>query len=73
MITPREKEAWRLVSLGMDNAEIASEMGIIASSVHHVLTNLYDKLDVPGSGPAKRVKLALMYLQETVTWVTIKL
>jgi DNA-binding NarL/FixJ family response regulator len=45
-LTPREMEVLRLVSDGLDNRAIGSELGITRSTVKHHLESIYAKLDV---------------------------
>ncbi|MEU7582300.1 response regulator transcription factor [Streptomyces sp. NPDC041068] len=45
-LTPREVEVWHLLATGLDNAEIASAMGISASTVKNHITSVFAKLDV---------------------------
>lgn len=59
-ITQRQWDIWRLVSHGMNNDEIATELGYSAKIVQYDVGQLYDKLLVP-DGSARRVKLALMF------------
>ncbi|MFE7590885.1 response regulator [Kitasatospora sp. NPDC057512] len=45
-LTPREIEVWQLLATGLDNAEIASAMGISVSTVKNHITNVFAKLGV---------------------------
>ncbi|MGH4033139.1 response regulator [Actinomycetota bacterium Odt1-20B] len=45
-LTPREVEVWHLLATGLDNAEIASAMGISASTVKNHITSIFAKLGV---------------------------
>ncbi|MEI5099405.1 response regulator transcription factor [Streptomyces sp. PmtG] len=45
-LTPREVEVWHLLATGLDNAEIASAMGVSASTVKNHITSVFAKLDV---------------------------
>ncbi|MEU9047577.1 MULTISPECIES: response regulator transcription factor [unclassified Kitasatospora] len=45
-LTPREIEVWRLLATGLDNAEIASAMGISVSTVKNYITSIFAKLSV---------------------------
>ncbi|GAA3080505.1 response regulator transcription factor [Streptomyces olivoverticillatus] len=43
-LTPREREVWRLMATGLDNAEIAETMDISASTVKNHITSVFAKL-----------------------------
>lgn len=45
-LTPREREVWRLMATGLDNAEIAQAMDISVSTVKNHITSLFGKLAV---------------------------
>ncbi|MFF2040036.1 response regulator [Kitasatospora sp. NPDC058170] len=45
-LTPREIEVWHLLATGLDNAEIASAMGISVSTVKNYITSIFGKLSV---------------------------
>ncbi|WP_406202585.1 response regulator transcription factor [Kitasatospora sp. NBC_01560] len=45
-LTPREIEVWHLLATGLDNAEIASTMGISVSTVKNYITSIFAKLSV---------------------------
>ncbi|MFC8175849.1 MULTISPECIES: response regulator [unclassified Streptomyces] len=45
-LTPREREVWRLIADGSDNAEIADRLGLSASTVKNHITALFAKLRV---------------------------
>ncbi|MFE4392310.1 MULTISPECIES: response regulator transcription factor [Streptomycetaceae] len=45
-LTPREIEVWHLLATGLDNAEIASAMGISVSTVKNYITSVFAKLSV---------------------------
>ncbi|RST18976.1 response regulator transcription factor [Streptomyces sp. WAC05374] len=45
-LTPREREVWRLIAGGSDNAEIADRLGLSASTVKNHITALFAKLRV---------------------------
>ncbi|MEU9858288.1 response regulator transcription factor [Streptomyces sp. NPDC047974] len=45
-LTPREREVWRLIARGSDNAEIADRLGLSASTVKNHITALFAKLRV---------------------------
>ncbi|MGW1174729.1 response regulator [Kitasatospora sp. NPDC002543] len=45
-LTPREVEVWHLLATGLDNAEIASAMGISVSTVKNYITSIFAKLNV---------------------------
>ncbi|WP_418955733.1 response regulator [Streptomyces tritici] len=45
-LTPREREVWRLIAGGADNAEIADRLGVSASTVKNHITALFAKLRV---------------------------
>ncbi|MFD7644567.1 response regulator [Kitasatospora sp. NPDC059795] len=45
-LTPREREVWRLMATGLDNAAIADAMEISPSTVKNHITGLFAKLDV---------------------------
>ncbi|MFG2910110.1 response regulator [Kitasatospora sp. NPDC048286] len=45
-LTPREVEVWHLLATGLDNAEIASAMGISVSTVKNYITSIFAKLSV---------------------------
>ncbi|MDX3605362.1 response regulator transcription factor [Streptomyces sp. FL06-04B] len=45
-LTPREREVWRLIAGGLDNAGIAAEMFISPSTVKNHITALFAKLQV---------------------------
>ncbi|MFC8286751.1 response regulator [Streptomyces cyaneofuscatus] len=45
-LTPREREVWRLIAGGLDNAGIAAEMFISTSTVKNHITALFAKLQV---------------------------
>ncbi|WP_411078132.1 response regulator [Streptomyces sp. cmx-10-25] len=45
-LTPREREVWRLIAGGSDNAEIADRLGVSASTVKNHITALFAKLRV---------------------------
>ncbi|MFD9789931.1 response regulator [Streptomyces sp. NPDC059070] len=45
-LTPREREVWRLMATGLDNAEIADEMEISVSTVKNHITSVFNKLGV---------------------------
>ncbi|ARX84162.1 hypothetical protein SMD44_03599 [Streptomyces alboflavus] len=45
-LTPREVEVWHLLATGLDNAEIASAMGISTSTVKNHITSIFAKLSV---------------------------
>ena len=53
---PREREVWRLVAQGLDNADIAEQLGIGERTVANYFTSLKDKLHV-----ATRCAVALSY------------
>ncbi|MFF8551663.1 response regulator [Streptomyces sp. NPDC015501] len=45
-LTPREREVWRLIATGLDNAGIAAEMAVSPSTVKNHITALFAKLQV---------------------------
>lgn len=45
-LTPREAEVWRLMATGLDNAEIARDMCVSASTVKNHITAVFGKLGV---------------------------
>ncbi|MFH8370985.1 response regulator [Streptomyces sp. NPDC018031] len=45
-LTPREREVWRLMATGLDNAEIAAVMAISVSTVKNHITSVFGKLGV---------------------------
>ncbi|MGW9597511.1 response regulator [Streptomyces chartreusis] len=45
-LTPRELEVWRLMAIGLDNAEIAGAIGISVSTVKNHITSIFNKLRV---------------------------
>ncbi|MFJ2825600.1 response regulator [Streptomyces toxytricini] len=45
-LTPRERDVWRLIAGGSDNAEIADRLGLSASTVKNHITALFAKLRV---------------------------
>lgn len=45
-LTPREREIWRLLATGLDNAEIAADLDISISTVKNHLTGVFGKLGV---------------------------
>ena len=54
---PREREVWRLVARGLNNAQIAETLHIREKTVANYVTNLQDKLFLEN-----RVELVLSYL-----------
>jgi len=60
--TSRERDVWRLVSLGLDDREIASLLHLALTTVRNYVTTLYQELELTGSTTlAKRVVLAKLY------------
>ncbi|MER0243019.1 response regulator transcription factor [Streptomyces sp. HSW2009] len=45
-LTPRELEVWRLMAVGLDNAQIADSMDISLSTVKNHITSVFGKLSV---------------------------
>ncbi|POX58613.1 DNA-binding response regulator [Streptomyces sp. Ru62] len=45
-LTPRERDVWRLIAGGSDNAEIADRLGLSTSTVKNHITALFAKLRV---------------------------
>ncbi|MCX4782204.1 response regulator [Streptomyces sp. NBC_01264] len=45
-LTPREREIWRLLAGGLDNAEIAADLDISVSTVKNHITGIFGKLGV---------------------------
>ncbi|MFD3696164.1 response regulator [Streptomyces sp. NPDC058646] len=45
-LTPREREIWQLIAVGLDNAEIARELDISVSTVKNHITGIFGKLGV---------------------------
>ncbi|WP_282697541.1 response regulator transcription factor [Streptomyces sp. CC208A] len=45
-LTPREREVWRLIACGLDNTEIATRLGVSASTVKNHITGLFAELGV---------------------------
>ncbi|MFE6779658.1 response regulator [Streptomyces sp. NPDC057702] len=45
-LTPREREVWRLIATGLDNAAIAAALDISVSTVKNHITSVFGKLDV---------------------------
>ncbi len=45
-LTPRELEVWRLMALGLDNAELATALDISVSTVKNHITSVFGKLNV---------------------------
>ncbi|MEV5972287.1 response regulator transcription factor [Streptomyces sp. NPDC051921] len=45
-LTPREREVWRLIATGLDNAEIADRLGVSPSTVKNHITGLFARLSV---------------------------
>lgn len=45
-LTPREREIWRLLATGLDNAEISAELDISVSTVKNHITGIFGKLGV---------------------------
>ncbi|MBC3987431.1 response regulator transcription factor [Streptomyces sp. AC563] len=45
-LTPRELEVWRLMALGLDNAELAAALDISVSTVKNHITSVFGKLNV---------------------------
>ncbi|MFD7627013.1 response regulator [Streptomyces sp. NPDC059851] len=45
-LTPREREIWRLIAAGLDNAGIARELDLSVSTVKNHITGLFTKLGV---------------------------
>lgn len=45
-LTPREREIWRLLATGLDNAEIAADLDISVSTVKNHITGIFGKLGV---------------------------
>ena len=62
---PREREVWRLVVKGLDNAQIAAQLGVSEKTVANYVTNLRDKLNLNN-----RVELVLSYLGKLDASVT---
>ena len=54
---PREREVWHLVVKGLDNTQIAAQLGVSEKTVANYVTNLRDKLNLNN-----RVELVLSYL-----------
>ncbi len=59
-LTDREWQIWGMVSNGMGNDEIGTEIGVTSRTIESVVSSLYFKLNIP-DGSARRVKLALIY------------
>jgi DNA-binding NarL/FixJ family response regulator len=57
ILAERERETLRLVALGLENAEIAKQLGISKQSVANIVSHLRTKL-----GVRNRVEMALNYL-----------
>lgn len=45
-LTPREREIWHLLAMGLDNAEIARDRDISVSTVKNHITGIFGKLGV---------------------------
>lgn len=58
LLTPRELDIVRLVGKGLNNKEIAEELGVTVTTVRTHLNRVYGKL-----GPGSRVELALYAAQ----------
>ena len=54
---PREREVWRLLAQGLDNAQIATRLGVSDKTVANYVSNLQDKLHLNS-----RVALVLHYM-----------
>lgn len=60
--TPRQMECLALLSEGLENKEIAEQMGIEMSSVCKMIKDMYDQAGLEGrKNSVKRLRLALIY------------
>ena len=66
LVTPRQFEVWRCVSVGMSNAQIGERLHLSRHCVIYDVGQLYDKLLIP-EGASKRVRLASMFPEEPLT------
>jgi DNA-binding NarL/FixJ family response regulator len=65
-LTPREREVLGLMAEGRSNSGIAAALVISESAVEKHVGRIFDKLEIPGSGPDhRRVLAVLAYLRES--------
>jgi len=60
-LTGRQKEAARLICLGLTNKEIAFTMGISPRTAEDHRRKVFEKLRITGSATAKVLKLVKLY------------
>lgn len=66
--TGRERDVWRLVSLGLDDVEIAKILKLSPKTINVHISNLYQKLGLTGSTTlSKRVVLSKLYKEPHAT------
>ena len=51
-LTPRELEVLRLVTTGLTNRQIATDLGLSEKTVDRHVSNIFAKLDVPSRAAA---------------------
>jgi DNA-binding NarL/FixJ family response regulator len=60
-LTPREREVLRLIARGLDNVEIAAELGISPRTAKNHVSNILSKL-----GLASRIQAAIYAVKEGI-------
>jgi DNA-binding NarL/FixJ family response regulator len=60
-LSPRERDVFLLIAKGLNNKQIARELGLSVHTTKHHVSRLFDRIDV-----VSRLQAAIWYTQEGV-------